>query len=123
VVVFTDPQVASVGLSESQARALGIEVENRKLSLNQVPRALVAFQTKGFIKLVAERGSGRLLGGQIVAPGAGELITALGLALKKETTWQELARLLCPYLVMAEGLKLCAMTFRKDLATLSCCAG
>ncbi|CAF0697832.1 mercury(II) reductase [Candidatus Methylacidithermus pantelleriae] len=123
VVVFTDPQVGTVGWTEAAARAKGWDVESRSLPLDQVPRALVNFQTDGFIKLVSDRRTGRLLGGQIIAPLAGDLIAALAIALRKEMTWQELAGGLCPYLVMAEGLKLCAQTFQKDVARLSCCAG
>ena len=61
-VVFTDPQVATVGLSESQAAERGIQTDSRTLSLDNVPRVLANFDTRGFIKMVVEKGSGRLLG-------------------------------------------------------------
>ncbi|GIX36647.1 MAG: hypothetical protein KatS3mg126_2426 [Lysobacteraceae bacterium] len=122
-VVFTDPQVASVGLSEQDARAAGIETDSRSLSLDKVPRALANFDTRGFIKLVAEAGSGRLLGVQAVAPEAGELIQAAALAIRARMTVQELAELLFPYLTMVEALKLAAQSFSKDVKQLSCCAG
>jgi mercuric reductase len=73
-VVFTDPQVATVGLSEAEGRLQGHETDSRTLSLDHVPRALANFDTRGFVKLVAEAGSGRLLGVQAVAPEAAELI-------------------------------------------------
>ena len=66
-VVFTDPQVATVGLTAAQANELGLKVESRTLSLDNVPRALANFDTRGFIKLVSERESGRLLGAQVLA--------------------------------------------------------
>ena len=122
-VVFTDPQVATVGLSEAQARLQGIETNSRTLSLDNVPRALVNFDTRGFIKLVAEAGSGRLLGVQAVTPEAGELIQTAVLAIRSRLTVQDLADQLFPYLTMVEGLKLCAQTFTKDVTQLSCCAG
>jgi mercuric reductase len=122
-VVFTDPQVASVGYSEAQARQAGIETASRTLTLDNVPRALVNFATHGFIKLVAEAGSGRLLGVQAVAPEAGELIQSAALAIRARMTVQELADQLFPYLTMVEGLRLCAQTFTKDVKQLSCCAG
>jgi mercuric reductase len=122
-VVFTDPQVATVGLSEAEARLEGIETDSRTLSLDHVPRALANFDTRGFIKLVAEAGSGRLLGVQAVAPEAGELIQTAVLALHSHLTVQDLANQLFPYLTMVEGLKLCAQTFTKDVKQLSCCAG
>jgi len=122
-VVFTEPQVATVGLTEAQAQAAGLRVECRTLSLDNVPRALVNFETEGFIKLVAELGTGRLLGVQAVASEAGELIQSAALAIRAQMTVQDLADQLFPYLTMVEGLKLCAQTFFKDVTQLSCCAG
>ncbi len=122
-VVFTDPQVATVGLSEDQARLKGIATDSRTLSLDNVPRALANFVTRGFIKLVAEAGSGQLLGVQAVTPEAGELIQTAVLAIRSRMTVQDLADQLFPYLTMVEGLKLCAQTFTKDVMQLSCCAG
>jgi mercuric reductase len=122
-VVFTDPQVATVGYSETEAHHDGIETDSRTLTLDNVPRALANFDTLGFIKLVAEAGSGRLIGVQAVAPDAGELIQAAALAIRARMTVQELADQLFPYLTMVEGLKLAAQTFSKDVRQLSCCAG
>lgn len=121
-VVFTDPQVATVGLSEAQAQARGIATESRSLSLEEVPRALVNFDTRGFVKIVAEAGTGRILGVQVVASEAGEVIQAAALAISHDMTVSELAARLFPYLTMVEGLKLCAQTFFKDVKQLSCCA-
>lgn len=122
-VVFTDPQVATVGYSEAEAHHDGIEADSRLLTLDNVPRALANFDTRGFIKLVIEEGSGRLIGVQAVAPEAGELIQTAALAIRNRMTVQELADQLFPYLTMVEGLKLAAQTFSKDVKQLSCCAG
>lgn len=122
-VVFTDPQVATVGYSEAEAHHEGFETDSRLLTLDNVPRALANFDTRGFIKLVAEAGSGRLIGVQAVAPEAGELIQAAALAIRARMTVHELADQLFPYLTMVEGLKLTAQTFSKDVKQLSCCAG
>ena len=122
-VVFTDPQVATVGYSEAEAHHDGIETDSRTLTLDNVPRALANFDTRGFIKLVIEEGSGRLIGVQAVAPEAGELIQTAVLAIRNRMTVQELADQLFPYLTMVEGLKLAAQTFNKDVKQLSCCAG
>jgi mercuric reductase len=122
-VIFTDPQVATVGSSVAEARLEGIETDSRTLTLENVPRALVNFDTRGFIKLVTEAESGRLIGVQAVAPEAGELIQTAALAIRARMTVQELADQLFPYLTMVEGLKLAAQTFSKDVNQLSCCAG
>ncbi len=122
-VVFTDPQVATVGYSEAEAHHDGIKTDSRTLTLDNVPRALANFDTRGFIKLVVEEGGGRLIGVQAVAPEAGELIQTAALAIRNRMTVQELADQLFPYLTMVEGLKLAAQTFNKDVKQLSCCAG
>ena len=122
-VVFTDPQVATVGLSEAQAKKRGIETDSRTLALENVPRALANFDTRGFIKLVAEKASGRLIGAQILAAEAGEIIQTAALAMRANMTVADLAGQLFPYLTMVEGIKLCAQTFTKDVKQLSCCAG
>jgi mercuric reductase len=122
-VVFTDPQVATVGLNEDQASTQGINTESRILSLDNVPRALANFETRGFIKLIIERHTSRLLGAQILAGEAGEIIQTAALAIHNRMDIDDLANQLFPYLTMVEGLKLCAQTFRKDVSQLSCCAG
>ena len=122
-VVFTEPQIAMVGLSEADALDRGIKTESRSLSLDNVPRALANFDTRGFIKLVAEAGTGRLLGVQAVADNAGELIQTAAIAIRMRMSVQDLADQLFPYLTMVEGIKLAAQTFTKDVSQLSCCAG
>jgi mercuric reductase len=121
-VVFTDPQIATVGLTEAEASLKGIETDSRLLTLDNVPRALVNFDTRGFIKMVVEAGTGRLLGVQAVAAESGELIQAAALAIHHQMTVADLASQLFPYLTMVEGLKLCAQTFTRDVKQLSCCA-
>jgi len=120
-VIFTDPQVATAGLTEAEAIKQGFTVDTRSLSLENVPRALANFDPQGFIKMVAEQGSGRLLGVQTVAGEAGELIQTAVMALRARMTVQDIGDELFPYLTMVEGLKLCAQTFTKDVSQLSCC--
>ncbi len=122
-VVFTDPQVASVGLTEANARQQGLAVGTTVLPLKYVPRALVARDTRGLIKLVASMPSGRLLGAHILAPEGGDAIQTAALAIKQGLTVQDLAETIFPYLTTVEGLKLAALSFEKDVAMLSCCAG
>lgn len=123
IVVFTDPQVAIVGMDEKQARAAGIDTDSRRLNLSEVPRALANFETGGFVKLVTEAGSRRLIGTEVVAHNGGEIIETAALAIRHGMTAADLAGELFPYLTMSESLKLCAQTFVKDVSKLSCCAG
>jgi len=122
-VVFTDPQVASVGLTEAQAREHGLAVTTRVLPLDQVPRALAARDTRGLFKLVAQAESGKLLGAHLLAPEGADSIQTAALAIKGGLTVGELAETIFPYLTTVEGLKLTAQSFQKDVAKLSCCAG
>ena len=122
-VIFTDPQVATVGLTEAQAKTAEIPTDSRVLDMDNVPRALANFETDGFIKLVTEAKSGRLLGAHILAHEGGEIIQSAALAIRNEMTIDDIANQLFPYLTMVEGLKLCAQTFSKDVSELSCCAG
>lgn len=122
-VIFTEPQVATVGLSEQEAHVQNIETDSRVLPLENVPRALANFDSQGFIKLVVEAGTERLLGAQVLAHDGGEIIQSAALAIHNRMTVTDLADQLFPYLTMVEGLKLCAQTFSKDVKELSCCAG
>jgi mercuric reductase len=121
-IVFTSPAVAQAGLTEAEARERGFEVEMTVLSLDAIPRALVSGDTRGLFKLVADAGSGRLIGASILAAGAPDVIQSAVLAIDRGMTVDELSRSWAPYLAMAEGLKLAAQTFHRDVAKLSCCA-
>lgn len=122
-VVFTDPQVASVGLTEAAARTAGYETRVSVLPLNAVPRALAARDTRGLIKLVADKKDRKILGAHILAPEGSDSIQTAALAIRHSLTIDDLAEAIFPYLTTVEGLKLAALGFDKDVAKLSCCAG
>jgi len=122
-VVFTDPQVGSVGLTEAQARAAGHNVRTSVLSLDNVPRALAARDTRGLIKLVADGDTRKLLGAHILAPEGADSIQTATMAIRGGLTIDDLAETIFPYLTTVEGLKLAAQTFDRDVKKLSCCAG
>jgi len=121
-VMFTDPQLSGVGLSEKRAAELGIAVDVVRLGLENVPRAIAARDTRGVIQLVKEKDGERLLGATIVAPEAGEMIMEPSLAIRYRIPVKALAGGFHPYLTQAEGIKLAAQTFAKDVKKLSCCA-
>ena len=121
-VIFTDPQVAGAGLDEVQAEAQSIPFDVSKLEMEDVPRAIAANDTRGFIKLIRHLETDRLLGARVVAPEGGELIQQLSMAIKYGITVKELAESFYPYLTLGEGIKLAAITFGKDVSKLSCCA-
>lgn len=121
-VVFTDPQIAGAGLDEAQAEAQNILFEVSKIELKDVPRAIAANDTRGFIKLIRNTETDKLIGARIVAPEGGELIQQLSMAIKYGITVKDLADSFYPYLTLGEGIKLAAITFGKDVSKLSCCA-
>jgi mercuric reductase len=122
-ITFTDPQVASAGLTEEQAHEQGYPVKTSILPMSFVPRALAARDTRGLIKLVADAHTDRLLGAHILAPEGGEMIQTAVLAIRFGITLTQLRETMFPYLTNVEGLKLAALAFEKDVAMLSCCAG
>lgn len=121
-VVFTDPQLASAGMTESQALAAGYQCDCRMVGLESVPRGLVSHDTRGAIKLVADGQTGKVLGVHALAEGAGDLILAGVYAIKFGLTVSDLANTWAPYLTMSEALKLVAQSFTTPVDQLSCCA-
>ncbi len=121
-VTFTDPALASVGLTESAARAAGHEVLVSRLEMKHVPRALAAHDTRGLVKLVADAKTRRLLGAHLLAPEAGDVIQEAVLAIRFGIGIDELGSIMHPYLTSSEAIKLAARAFDKDIAKLSCCA-
>jgi mercuric reductase len=121
-VIFTDPQVAGVGINEKEALRAGIEIEVAKLDLSHVPRALAARDTRGFTKLIKERGGDRLLGCRVLAPEGGEQIMEAAMAIRHGIGVSQIVAMFHPYLTQGEGIKLCAQAFVKDVNKLSCCS-
>jgi mercuric reductase len=121
-VTFTSPNIAAVGLTDEQAVAAGYACECRVVELRHVPRARVNLDTRGVFKIVAERGTGKVLGVHALADNAGDVILAGVYAVKFGLTVSDLADTWTPYLTMAEGIKLTAQSFTTDVEMLSCCA-
>jgi len=122
-VIFTNPGVATVGLTEEQAKVKGYDVKTSAVHLDDVPRALVNHDTIGIIKMVVDTQTQQIIGVHIVAENAGEVIYPATLAVKFGLTVDDFTDTMAPYLTMAEGLKLAALGYDKDISKLSCCAG
>jgi len=121
-VIFTGPTVAAAGLTDEQANAQGIECECRVLPLSAAPRALVNRDTRGFVKIVAERKTGRIIGATAVADGAGDVIQSAVYAIQFGLTTDQVASTWSPYQTFAEAFNLAAQTFTPQVSKLSCCA-
>ncbi len=121
-VVFTDPQVAGVGMDEKQATQKGLSFQATTLPLTEIPRCIAAGDTRGFIKLIKNTENDLLIGARIVGPEGGELIMEISLAIKYKIPVRELINTFHPYLTLSEGIKLAALSFTMDVKKMSCCA-
>lgn len=90
-VVFSDPEMASVGLDEKAAREAGYEIEIGKFNFAANGRALSMNAAEGFVKLISDKASGLLLGGLIVGSEASNMIAEIGLAIEMGTTLEDIA--------------------------------
>ncbi len=120
--IFTDPQVAVVGLTDAEANAAGIVCECNTIPLSVVPRAGAIRDTRGVIKMVLDRPTRRVVGVSMLGANAAEVIHEAAMALRFGATTDDFIDLIHVYPTMAEALKLVAISFTKDVNRLSCCA-
>ena len=120
--IFTDPQVAVVGLTDAEANAQGITCVCNTIPLSVVPRARAIRDTRGVIKMVLERSTRRVVGVSMLGVNAGEVIHEAAMAFRFGATADDFIELIHVYPTMAEALKLVAISFTKDVSRLSCCA-
>ncbi len=110
-VVFSDPQIAGVGLSAEEARAQGYDVEEAELPVNRWPRFSTANREFGFLKMFRHPQTDTLIGARALCPEAGDLMSELSLIMKHEIPLKEIAGALVPYLTLTEGIQRCAAKF------------
>ncbi|HEU0004216.1 MAG TPA: mercury(II) reductase [Ktedonobacteraceae bacterium] len=120
--IFTDPQVAVVGMTDEEANAAGIVCECNTIPLSVVPRAGAIRDTRGVIKMVLEGSTRRVVGVSMLGLNASEVIHEAAMALRFGATTDDFIDLIHVYPTMAEALKLVAISFTKDVNRLSCCA-
>jgi pyruvate/2-oxoglutarate dehydrogenase complex dihydrolipoamide dehydrogenase (E3) component len=104
-VTFTDPEIASVGLTEEEARREGRQVLCGRFAIRAVGKSLVDSDGEGLVKIVADRGSGAILGGHIAAPAAGEMIHVLSAAMAARATMEGLAEAIYAFPTFAQGVR------------------
>ena len=120
--IFTDPQIATVGLTEEEAISAGHNCWCNTVPMSLVPRAGAIRDTAGMIKMVADANSEEVLGVAMVGHTAGEVIHEAAMAMRFHAKINDFIELLHVYPTMAEALKIVAISRRKDPAKLSCCA-
>jgi dihydrolipoamide dehydrogenase len=102
--IFTDPEIATAGLGEQQAKDKGIEVRIGKFPFSALGRAMAVNETDGFIKVVADKNTHELLGVHIVGPEATDLISEGTLALEMHAFLEDVGLTIHPHPTLGEGL-------------------
>lgn len=120
--LFTDPPVGVVGLTDAQANARGYECACRTVPMALVPRAGAVRDTRGIIKMVADRRTRRVLGVSMHGLAAAEVIHEAAMGMRLGATVDDFAGLLHVFPTMCEALKIGALSFTKDVSQMSCCA-
>jgi mercuric reductase len=120
--IFTDPQIATVGMTEEEAISAGHKCWCNTVPMSLVPRAGAIRDTAGMIKMVADTDTEEVLGVSMVGNSAGEVIHEAAMGLRFGAKITDFIDLLHVYPTMAEALKIVAISRHKDPAKLSCCA-
>lgn len=120
--IFTDPPIGIVGITEAEALAAGRRCWCTTLPMELVPRAGAIRDTRGLIKMVADRDTNEVLGVSMIGAAASEVIHEAAMALRFRAKIADFVDLLHVYPTMAEALKIAAIARTKDPRKLSCCA-
>ncbi len=120
--IFTDPPIATVGLTEAQVRAKHAPAVSATTPLKYVPRAGAVHRTTGFVKFIASTIDERVLGVHVIGESAPEIIHEAAMAMKFKATLPDFVDLIHVYPTMSEALKIGAQAFSRDVTKLSCCA-
>jgi dihydrolipoamide dehydrogenase len=102
--IFTDPEIATIGLGEEQAKEKGLDVRVGKFPFSALGRAMAVNETDGFIKVVADKNTHEVLGIHIVGPSATDLISEAALALEMHAFLEDIALTIHPHPTLGEGM-------------------
>ena len=102
--IFTDPEIASVGLNEEQARNKGIDIDIKKFDFLGSGMARILDETEGFIKVISDKTTKRLLGASIIGPKATELIASFTLALTNGLTIPQIKDTIFAHPTLSESI-------------------
>jgi dihydrolipoamide dehydrogenase len=117
-VAYTDPEIAWVGLTETEAKAQGIEYDKTKIPWAASGRALSLGRSEGFTKLLWDKETGRVLGGAIVGPNAGDLIAEIGLAIEMGADAADIGLTVHPHPTLSETIAFAAEAYEGTLTDL-----
>ncbi|MCY0852210.1 MAG: mercury(II) reductase [Thermoplasma acidophilum] len=121
VAIFTDPEYASVGYTEEEAKNAGLRYEARSISTADVAKERILRNAEGVIKIVAEQGTGRILGIQMVAENAADMVNEASVIVRAGMTVKDIIDTPHVFPTVNEGIKLAAQSFLRDISMMSCC--
>ena len=119
--IFTQPNLARVGLTFMEASRAGFNADYRVVWMRDVAKARILGETRGLIKMIIERSNMRIIGVHVMAENAAEFIGEAALAIRLKATIDDIIDTVHVFPTMAESLKLAAQAFRRDVSKLSCC--
>ncbi len=119
--MFTDPQLAGVGLLDAETAAHGLSCTCNTISFEHVAKAHILGDTRGISKMVADRKTNRIVGVHVLASNAGEIISQAELILENKMTVEQVLETLPVFPTLSECLKINALSFVTDVSKLSCC--
>lgn len=114
---YTDPEIAHVGMHESDAKERGIEIDTFVQPLGEVDRAIADGEEDGFVKVHVRKGSDKILGATIVARHAGEMISEITLAIVAGVGLKTISNVIHPYPTQAEAIKKIADAYNRGRLT------
>ena len=119
--VFTDPQLASIGYTEDKQMEEFNACACRTVTFDMLPKALITRRTEGAIKMAIHPETQVIMGVHLLAPNAGDLIAQAMVFITNKNTIEDVVDTLPVFPTMSEAIKLTAMSFKQDIAKLSCC--
>ncbi|MGI9219819.1 MAG: dihydrolipoyl dehydrogenase [Woeseiaceae bacterium] len=117
-VAYTDPEIAWVGVTESEAKEQGIKVDKTKIPWAASGRALSLGRAEGFTKLLWDKETGRVIGGAVVGPNAGDLIAEVGLAVEMGADAADIGMTIHPHPTLSETVAFAAEAYEGTLTDL-----
>jgi dihydrolipoamide dehydrogenase len=117
-VAYTDPEIAWVGITETEAKAQGTKIEKTKIPWTASGRALSLGRPEGFTKLLWDKETGRVIGGAIVGPNAGDLIAEIGLAIEMGADAADIGMTIHPHPTLSETVAFAAEAYEGTLTDL-----
>lgn len=119
--IFTDPQLAGVGITEKQQLKQLRVCSCKTVEFSKIPKAIIMRRTEGLIKMVIHPKTHQILGVHVLSPNASEIVAQAAILIKNKNTIEDAANSLPVFPTLSEAIKIVSLSFTKDISKLSCC--